>query len=226
LLTRISIDGGFRPLGIVFDMDGVLLNSSPIHAAAYEEALGSFSIRNFSYSRVAGMRSSDGVRAVLKENRIDLPDEQIADLAQTKTRIALARIFVENPIVPGATAVLRALADRLRLALASSASEAGVNGFLDRNELRPLFHCVVHSGDVRNAKPSPEIFQLAIRGLGLRAADSLVVEDAIAGIQAAKAAGAVACAIPSTCCADDLRRAGADLVIDELKDLLEIGAPA
>jgi beta-phosphoglucomutase len=226
LLTRITIEGGFRPLGIVFDMDGVLLNSSPIHAAAYQEALASLSIRTFSYSRVAGMRSSDGVRAVLKENAIDLPDEQIADLAQRKSRIALARITRENPIVPGATAVLRALADRLKLALASSASEAGVNGFLDRNELRPLFQCVVHSGDVRNAKPSPEIFELAIRRLGLRAADSLVVEDAIAGIQAAKAAGAVACGIPSTCCADDLVRAGADLIIDELEDLLEIGAPA
>jgi HAD superfamily hydrolase (TIGR01509 family) len=226
LLTRITIDGGFQPLGIVFDMDGVLLNSSPIHAAAYEEALGSLSIRAFSYSRVAGMRSSDGIRVVLQENGIDLPDEQIADLAQRKSRIALARIFAENPIVPAAAAVLRALADRLKLALASSASEDGVNGFLDRNELRPLFHCVVHSGDVRNAKPSPEIFELAIHRLGLRAADSLVVEDAIAGIQAAKAARAVACAIPSTCGADELVRAGADLIIDDLEDLLEIGAPA
>jgi HAD superfamily hydrolase (TIGR01509 family) len=225
LLTRITIDGGFQPLGIVFDMDGVLLNSSPIHAAAYEEALGSFSIRNFSYSRVAGMRSLDGIGLILQENGIDLPDEQIAHLAQTKTRIALVRILAENPIVPAATAVLRALADRLKLALASSASEAGVNGFLDRNELRSFFQCVVHSGDVRSAKPSPEIFELAIRGLDLRAADSLVVEDAIAGIQAAKAARAVACGIPSTCCVNDLRRAGADLVIDELEDLLEIGAP-
>jgi HAD superfamily hydrolase (TIGR01509 family) len=226
LLTRITIDGGFEPLGIVFDMDGVLLNSSPIHAAAYEEALASHSIGRFSYSRVAGMRSLDGIRAVLKENSIELPEEQIADLAQRKSRIALARIFAENPIVPGATAVLRALADRLKLALASSASEAGVNAFVDRNQLRSLFQCVVHSGDVRNAKPSPEIFALAIHRLGLRAADSLVVEDAIAGIQAAKAAGAMACGIPSTCCADDLKRAGADLVIDELEDLLEIGAPA
>jgi len=213
-------------LGIVFDMDGVLLNSSPIHAAAYQEALGSLSIRDFRYSRVAGMRSLDGIGLILQENGIDLPDDQIADLAQTKTRIALARIFAENPIVPAATAVLRALAERLKLALASSASEAGVNSFLDRNELRPLFQCVVHSGDVRHAKPSPEIFELAIRGLGLQAADSLVVEDAIAGIQAAKAAGAMACAIPSTCRADDLRRAGADLIIDDLEDLLEIGAPA
>ena len=203
-------------------MDGVLLNSSPIHAAAYQEALRGLPISNFRYSRVAGMRSSDGMRGILKENNIDLPDEKIDALAQTKSRIALAHIAAANPIVPGADAVLRALAARTKLALASSASAEGVNTFLDRNELRHLFQCVVHSGDVRSAKPAPEIFELAICRLGLKPAESLVVEDAVAGIQAAKAAGAVACGIPSTCGAAELERAGADLIIDELKDLLEM----
>jgi HAD superfamily hydrolase (TIGR01509 family) len=206
----------------VFDMDGVLLNSSPIHAAAYQEALRGLPISNFRYSRVAGMRSADGMRAILKENDIHLQDEEIAALAQAKSRIALAEISAANPIVPGAAAVLRALASRTKLALASSASEAGVNSFLDRNGLRILFQCVVHSGDVRSAKPAPEIFELAIDRLGLKPAESLVVEDAVAGIQAAKAAGAGACGIPSTCGAAELELAGADLMIDELEDLLEM----
>jgi HAD superfamily hydrolase (TIGR01509 family) len=210
------------PRGIVFDMDGVLLNSSPIHAAAYQEALRRLPISNFRYSRVAGMRSADGIRAILKENDIHLRDEEIAALAQAKSRIALAHIAAANPIVPGAPAVLRELASRTKLALASSASEAGVNTFLDRNELRYLFQYVVHSGDVRSAKPAPEIFKLAIDRLGLKPAESLVVEDAVAGIQGAKAARAVACGIPSTCGADELERAGADLIIDELQDLLEM----
>ncbi len=223
LLTRITIDSGFSPRGIVFDMDGVLLNSSPIHAAAYRDALSGLSIPNFRYSRVAGMRSLDGVRAILKENNIDLPQEVIAALARVKSILALSRIGAENPIVPGAAAVLGALAGRTKLALASSASEAGVNVFLDRNNLRRFFQCALHSGDVGSAKPSPEIFELAINRLGLRPADALVVEDAVAGIQAAKAAGAVACGIPSTCGADELQLAGADLIIDKLEDLLEIG---
>jgi beta-phosphoglucomutase-like phosphatase (HAD superfamily) len=99
-----------------------------------------------------------------------------------------------------------------------------VNAFLDRNGLRRFFQYVVHSGDVLSAKPAPEIFELAIERLGLMPAESLVVEDAVAGIQAAKAAGAVACGIPSTCSAEELARAGADLIIDQLEDLLEIGA--
>lgn len=200
------------------------MNSSPIHAAAYQEALRELPIQNFVYSRVAGMRSLDGIRAVLKENSITLPEEDVAALAQAKSRIALVRIIQENPLFPGALEVLKTLASRIKLALATSASEPAVNAFLDRNQLRPLFQSVVHSGDVRNAKPSPEIFESAIARLGLHAADALVVEDAVAGIQAAKAAGAIACGIPTTCPAIELQRAGADLIIDDLEDLLEIGA--
>ncbi len=200
------------------------MNSSPIHAAAYQEALRGLPIANFVYSRVAGMRSLDGIRAVLKENSINLPDENIAALAEAKSRIALMRILDENPLFPGALAVLEKLARRTKLALATSASEPAVNAFLDRNQLRALFQAVVHSGDVRNAKPAPEIFEAAIARLSLQPADAFVVEDAVAGIEAAKAAGAVACGIPTTCSAIELQRAGADLIIDNLEDLLEIGA--
>jgi len=170
------------------------------------------------------MRSLDGIRAVLKENNIDLPEADVAALAEAKSRIALVRIMEQNPLFPGALAVLKTLAGRTKLALATSASEPAVNAFLDRNQLRPLFQSVVHSGDVRTAKPSPEIFESAIAGLGLDAADALVVEDAVAGIQAARAARAVACGIPTTCSALELQRAGADLIIDNLEDLLDIGA--
>jgi beta-phosphoglucomutase len=226
LLTNITINRRLSLRAIVFDMDGVLLNSSPIHAAAYQEALNGLSLAEFSYSRVAGMRSLDGIRAILKENGMQLPEDQIAALGATKSRIALARIMTANPIFPGASAVLRTLAGRLNLALASSASETAVSEFLDRNQLRCFFQCVLHSGDVRRAKPAPEIFELAIGRLGLRPVDSLVVEDAVAGIHAAKAAGAWACGIPSTCSAVELQQAGADLIIDELEDLLEVGAAA
>ena len=204
-------------------MDGVLLHSSPMHDAAYREALSAFSIPNFRYSRVAGMRSADGVLLVLREHGIELASEQIAGLAASKSRIALEYIAAANPIVPGVREVLEALSARWKLAVASSASPAAVHSFLARNGLQDCFQCVIHSGDVRSAKPSPEIFELAIERLGLQPGKSLVVEDAVAGIQAAKAAGAVACGIPSTCGVDELTAAGADAMIDQLEDLLEIG---
>lgn len=207
-------------------MDGVLLDSSPIHDAAYQEALRSVPISNFRYSRVAGMRSADGMRVIFVDSGIECTDERIAELAAAKTRIALERILAENPVVPGAIHVLKALSARMPLALASSASEVSVKAFLARNSLESVFGCALHAGDVRIAKPAPDIFRLAIERLGLAPADAMVVEDAVAGIQAAKAAGAIACGIPSTSPAVELRAAGADLLIDRLEDLLDIGVLA
>jgi beta-phosphoglucomutase len=205
---------------VVFDMDGVLLDSSPIHAAAYLEALGAFPIPAFQYSRLAGLRTTDGIRQILSENGIALAEEQIDSIAAAKSKIALERMVRENPIAPGARAVLEFLSRRCKLALASSGSAASVNGFLDCNGLRSFFECVLHSGDIASAKPSPEIFLAAFQRLGIAPEKCAVVEDAVAGIQAARAAGGVAFGIPATCAARDLEQAGADFIIESLEDLL------
>jgi HAD superfamily hydrolase (TIGR01509 family) len=205
---------------VVFDMDGVLLDSSPIHAAAYLEALESFPIKIFQYSRLAGLRTKDGIRRILSENGIAPADERIDSLAAAKSKIALERMARENPIVPGVRAVLESLSQRRRLGLASSGSAASVNAFVDRNGIRSFFVCVLHSDDVASAKPSPEIFLTAFHRLGIAPEKCAVVEDAVAGIQAARAAGGVACGIPTTCPACDLEQAGADFIIDTLEDLL------
>lgn len=225
-MLRITSSGfrAIQPGGIIFDMDGVLMNSSSIHADAYREALVGIPIGDFDYSRLAGLRTIDAIRVLLNGTAISLSEDQLEALAASKSRIALERIVAENPIVPGALGILQALFQAHRLALGTSASVASVNAFLDRNAIRPLFRCVVHSGDVRRAKPAPDIFAAAARGMNLAPEQCLVVEDARVGIQAAKAAGAVACGIPSTCSANELEQAGADCVIDQLEDLLEIGA--
>jgi len=201
-------------------MDGVLLDSSPIHAAAYVEALGALPIHTFQYSRLAGLRTKDGIRRILLENSIALAEREIDSIAAAKSKIALERTVRENPIVPGARVVLETLSRRCKLALASSGSAASVDAFLDCNGLRSFFQCVLHSDDVVSAKPSPEIFLTAFHRLGIAPEKCAVVEDAVAGIQAARAAGGVACGILATCAADDLEQAGADFIIDTLEDLL------
>lgn len=203
-------------------MDGVLLDSSPIHASAYREAVAALPVGSFDYSRLAGMRSRDGMLALLTESGIALADDQLDALAATKSRIALERILAENPIFPGVSDVLRALSPTHALALATSASRPSVDAFLDRNGMRAMFRCVVHSGDVPRSKPAPDIFEAAARRLNLPPLDCLVVEDAIAGIQAARTMGAVACGIATTCTCEQLVAAGADCIIDRLEDLLEL----
>jgi len=210
--------------GIIFDMDGVLLDSSPLHDHAYREAFAGLPIRQFEYRSVAGMRTDEAVRAVLKENGVAQTEEQIASIASTKSSIAREQIDRKNPIAPHCVDVLNALARVYPLALASSASEATINVFLTRNGLREKFAALLHGGDVHSAKPAPDIYQLACRELRLQPSECLVIEDAISGVQAAKAAGTAVWAITTTSSASELENAGADKIISDLQDLLALTA--
>ncbi len=206
--------------GIIFDMDGVLVLSSPLHDRAYREALAELPIRQFDYRSVAGMRTDEAVRAVLKENGINLTEEQIASIAENKSRIARELIVRHNPIAPHCVEVLNALAAVYPLALASSASEATIDVVLAHNGLRDKFAAVLHGADVHSAKPAPDIYQLACSRMQLPPSECLVIEDASSGVQSAKTAGTAVWAITTTSSAEQLKLAGADKIISDLLDLL------
>ncbi len=218
MIARESFQRRFK--GIIFDMDGVLLDSSPLHDHAYREAFTGLPVRQFDYRSVAGMRTDEAVRAVLKENAIPFTEEQVASLASAKSLVARDLIARKNPIAPRCSEVLNALAAQHPLALASSASEATIDVFLTQNGLRAKFVSVLHGGDVHSAKPAPDIYRLACQRLRLSPSECLVIEDAVSGVQAAKAAGTAVWGITTTSTADQLTRAGADRIIAGLEDLL------
>jgi HAD superfamily hydrolase (TIGR01509 family) len=166
------------------------------------------------------------MRRILACNGIAADDSRLAALSAEKSRLARAWIAERNPVDPDAPATLFALRQAYRLALASSASKGTVDLFLESNGLRPLFDCVLDGSDVRAAKPAPDIYQLCCARLNLTPADCLVVEDAVNGIEAAKAAGAEVWALPTTCSVDQLTAAGADRILDNLRGLLPLLEPA
>lgn len=213
-------DIGPRIEAVIFDLDGVLTLSSPIHAQAFADTLAGAGVDNFRYAPYAGMRTRDVVRAISRERGLDWSEGEIARLAEEKTARALALLKERNPVVPGALAALRALGGSKRLALASSASRESVAAFLDANPCR--LDAVVTGGEVKQAKPSPEIFLAAAQRLGVEPEACLVVEDAVSGVTAARAAGMLVCGIATTVSAEELRAAGALLCIDTLTDLLEL----
>ena len=215
--------GGMQVNGIkaiIFDLDGVLLDSSPIHALAFREALAPWPVGQFRYASVAGMRTAAAMRAVLTAKGIPYTEEQIVSLAATKSSLARKWIVERNPINPYCKEVLDSLAGVYRLGMASSASKSAVDLFLSRNRLGERFACVLNGEDVRQAKPAPEIYELCASRLGLAAQQCLVIEDAVSGVQSAKSAGATVWGITATCPAGDLTRAGANRIIDCLGDLL------
>ena len=143
----------FVPKGLLFDMDGVLLDSTSIHAQAFKEVLGGVGIDDFEYASYAGMRTAEVIRdVVLKRGRL-LPPEELASLAAAKTRLAVQRMRALNPLFPHALEVLERLSARYLLALVSSGSEVSVRGFVDANRLGRTFRTVVHGGDVGGVEP-------------------------------------------------------------------------
>jgi len=201
------------PGAIIFDLDGVLIRSANCHRAAFEQVFQQLGVNDFEYAPYAGWRTPEVFEKVLQVRGLSVDSATIASAARQKS--ALARQLMEKlpPADPDCRLALAELAANFPLALASSGSRSSVNAFLRMSGSRSLFRVVLSGEDVCNAKPDPEIYLCAARELGIAPADCLVIEDAVAGVQAGRAAGAQVIGIAGTCPEGDLKMAGAGQVL-------------
>lgn len=200
---------------VIFDLDGVLLDSVSIHQRAFEEVFAQLGLSGFDYSLYAGWRTPEVISTFAREKGLPLRAYEVARWADEKS--ARARSLATELPVDSARDVLSALNGHYRLALASSGPRATVDNFVARSGCH--FDLVLTGDDVRRAKPDPEIYQLSLWRLAVAASDALVVEDATAGVAAARAAGAHVIGISGTAPREKLRQAGARDVLDRLADL-------
>jgi beta-phosphoglucomutase len=201
----------------IFDFDGVLVNTIPLHFRSFRELFREQGVEfTFDdYRRVAnGVPRDRVIKAVLGEN---LRPELFARLMRRKEDLILDLLDREGiQAIDGAMELverLRALG--LRLGVASSSRTAA--RFLSRLGAAHLFHAVTDASETVRAKPDPEVFLTTARKLEVGPAQCLVFEDAPLGVAAARAAGMKVVAITSTTSADQLHEA--DLVIDSFVGL-------
>jgi beta-phosphoglucomutase len=219
-VNRLMIAAQRRPLAVVFDLDGVLLDSAPCHRRAFEEVFQPFDIRDFDYRDYAGWKTADVVKHVLQLAGHDADPLLVLELAAEKSRLARECLIEANPVAPGCVPVLERLSKEYPLALASSGSRASIALFLSGNNCAHLFQSVLCGDDVTSAKPDPEIYRRSFASLRVAPANAAVVEDAVAGIQAAHAAGAgTVIGMEGTCSASRLTEAGATAVVQRMLDL-------
>ena len=125
-----------------------------------------------------------------------------------------------NPIAPGCLAMLQQLSTTYILAIASSGLRGSVESFLATNQCAHVFRSVLCGQDVLRAKPAPEIYERTFLALGAAPGVCVVIEDAVAGVVAARSAGARAVVgIPGTSSAEELMAAGAAHLVQSLSDL-------
>jgi mannitol-1-/sugar-/sorbitol-6-/2-deoxyglucose-6-phosphatase len=209
-----------RPIeAVVFDMDGVLLDSEPIWRRVEVEIFGRVGVelREEDLLQTMGVRIADVVRMWHERHPWDEPPvEAIADEIVER----VARTIEEEGSLNAGTveAIDRLGAHGLSLALASSSPMRLIEAVLRMGHLEDRFDVVLTGEDEEHGKPAPDVYLSAARALGVPPERCLAIEDSINGVKAAKAAGMVAIAVPPP----ETRGGaigGADLILDSIADL-------
>lgn len=201
--------------GVIFDMDGVLVDSEPFicKAACMMFAERGLEVEPEDFEPFVGMGEKRYIGGVAETYGHKV---NIAEVKKRTYDIYLEIIKGALEPLPGVFGFIeKCKAKGLKLAVASSADLRKVEGNLVEIGL-PLdsFNAVVTGDDVENKKPAPDIFLLAAERIGLVATDCLVVEDAVSGVEAAKAAGAQCLGITSSFTEEQLK--GADFFAKDL----------
>ncbi len=180
----------------IFDMDGVLVDSEPLHLRATQAALGP---RGASYTErdnraFFGATDAELLRVLRILFDIATPT---AALVEAKMAHLLALVRTDARPLPGIPHVPRWFHEEgLPVALASSSARPVIDAVLDTLGLEALFPVVVSGDEVPRGKPAPDGFLLAARRLAVEPGRCLVIEDSRNGVLAAKAAGMVVAAVP------------------------------
>jgi beta-phosphoglucomutase len=206
------------PAGLIFDMDGVLVDSEPLHKRAKELAFAEVGIvlPDSVYDSYKGRPDATMLPEIMTAR--GFPTERINELLRRKRQI-YEGIEHDLQAVDGAVDFVRWAASRYKIALATSATARNREATLGLLGIGDLFHAVVDASGHRRPKPDPEVFLIALEKLHLQAAECWIVEDSVNGLRAAKGAGCYAVAITTTFDREILVLAGADVVIDSFAEL-------
>jgi len=202
---------------VIWDMDGVLVDSGEAHFAAWDRL---FQEEGIPYSQdmfldTFGQRNDSILRTLLGP---DLPEKRLRELDVRKEIYYRELIPSRVRLLPGAWDLLTGLPPAgARQAIGSSGPRANVLATLEALRLEEFFAAITAAEDVETGKPAPDVFLLAARRLGVPPARCVVLEDATAGVQAALAAGMQCVAVTTTRPGHEL--ADAHRVVDSLVEL-------
>ncbi|TAK28886.1 MAG: HAD family phosphatase [Chloroflexota bacterium] len=216
-MTQHEITGNAPDRAVLWDLDGVIVDTAPLHLWSWQKAFGEIGVpfSESDFKRGFGQRTSEIIRQVLGPN---VDQRQLDALTERKEAYFRSVAAAGVDALPGARDLVMALrAAGWAQSIASSAPLENVDLLLNALSIRNYMEAVVAARDVSVGKPAPDVFLVAAARVGVEPARCVVIEDAIAGVEAAKAAGMKCVAVTNTHSADHLARA--DLVVDSLEQL-------
>ncbi|MEP6888617.1 MAG: HAD family phosphatase [Nitrospirales bacterium] len=204
---------------IIFDFDGVIADSEPIHLAVFQHVLGEKGYvlsREEYYADYLGYDDRGCFEAFLTAHGQQPSQTIIEDLVQQKATAYFDYISERPVIFPGVQGLIRDAATRYRLAICSGALRHEIEFILEQSGIRKEFVHITSAEDVTRGKPNPEGFLHALAALNQQGADPamtppecLVIEDSLPGIRGAHAAGMKVLAVANTHRLEELQEADA-----------------
>lgn len=204
------------PQAILWDMDGVIVQSGAYHYEAYRRLFSELGVefsREQYFDELFGLRNWHIIRTVAG----DRPSEEIARLAERKEEMFREAARGKLKALPGARDLIEQARRRgLKQAIVSSTPRANIEMVLEDLALEGFFDTIVGEEDAQKGKPDPEGFLVAAGRLGIAPAGCVVIEDAPGGVEAGKAAGMRVIAVTTTRPPQRLQEA--NLVVESLLD--------
>ncbi len=208
----------------LFDFNGVLVDDEAVHLAAFRAVLAplGITVSDEAYAeRYLGFDDVGAFRAILTDARTRATDEDVSRLVAAKVPEYMARIGASLVVFEGAAEIVRRRARLGTVGIVSGALRHEIEHALGVLGVAREVAFIVSAEDTRACKPDPEGYLLGVRALAERGVTSrvVVVEDSLAGIEAAKGAGLRCVAVAHSYPIERLREAGADAVVPTLADL-------
>lgn len=209
---------------IIFDMDGVIVDTEPIYEKAEVDVCCEFNmdVLRSEWDNFRGKKIDDIFSYVIQ--KYGNGSESIEKMVERKADLYLLHALRDAELVDGILDFLVNIKNnsRYNYALTTSGSREQQNKVLEKFELSNFFDVMVTSEDVRNGKPHPEPYLITAKKLDKKPSECLVIEDSDNGIISAKSAGCQTCGITTIFGYDHLKLAGADIVISHYSELVDI----
>jgi beta-phosphoglucomutase len=211
---------------IIFDCDGVIADSEPLHFAAFQRVLAEEGIHlteETYYGSYLAMDDRGCYTKAFGERGLSLDDEKLKELIARKARYIEPAMRSQLNLFPGAADLIKKASEKYPVAIASGALRGEIELILKCGEIVGCFTVIVSAEDVARGKPDPESFLRACELLGaasgkrIEPRECLVVEDSIHGVRAARAAGMKCLAVTNSYPEDKLREA--ERVVERLSDI-------
>lgn len=178
--------------GLIFDLDGVIVNTEHNHFVAWKRTADSLGVAftEKDNEKLKGLSRVDSLKTILSTGNIEISEETFNDYLVSKNKFyldSIAAITAENMLKGVADLLVKAREKGILLAVGSSSKNAKF--ILERLNLTDAFHIIVDGNMVKNPKPNPEVFLQGAEAMGFAPEECVVFEDAESGIKAAKDGG-------------------------------------